>query len=201
VKGRGKGRGGGRGRGRGRKTAAVEVKASEMNDQEKEEIHKAGTVKESELANVMHAKGLLDSNGPAQESVHDSNKIVQNDSSLAETAQRPGEDCNAQEINVAKPIPPAYYYALESDQRILDVVKPLFIIVYDPDMAFVREIEVYKAENPVKPLKVYFIFHENSTEVQKFEASIRRENSAFESLIRQKSLMMIPVDQVRFQLK
>ncbi|XP_044485744.1 DNA repair endonuclease UVH1 isoform X2 [Mangifera indica] len=34
-----------------------------------------------------------------------------------------------------------------------------------------------------------------STEVQKFEASIRRENSAFESLIRQKSLMMIPVDQ------
>ncbi|KAL2336942.1 hypothetical protein Fmac_011388 [Flemingia macrophylla] len=29
----------------------------------------------------------------------------------------------------------------------------------------------------------------------KFEASIRRENGAFESLIRQKSMMMIPVDQ------
>ncbi|KAJ1299244.1 hypothetical protein BS78_01G517000 [Paspalum vaginatum] len=35
----------------------------------------------------------------------------------------------------------------------------------------------------------------DSTEVQKFESSIRRENEAFESLIRQKSLMMIPVDQ------
>jgi DNA excision repair protein ERCC-4 len=34
--------------------------------------------------------------------------------------------------------------------------------------------------------------------VQKFESSIRRENEAFESLIRQKSLMMIPVDQVVF---
>lgn len=195
VKGRGRGRGGRRGRGRGRKTAAVEVKTLEMNDQEKEEIHTAGTVKESELANVTHADGLLDNKGPAQRSVDDSNEIVRNDSCLTETAQRPGEDSSAPEINVAKPTPPAYYYALESDQRILDVLKPSFIIVYDPDMAFVREIEVYKAENPAKPLKVYFLFHENSTEVQKFEASIRRENSAFESLIRQKSLMMIPVDQ------
>jgi hypothetical protein len=67
-------------------------------------------------------------------------------------------------------------------------------------MTFVREIEVYKAENPSKRLKVYFIFYEDSTEVQKFEASIRRENGAFESLIRQKSMMMIPVDRVCFPL-
>ncbi|KAL0409282.1 UNVERIFIED_CONTAM: DNA repair endonuclease UVH1 [Sesamum radiatum] len=42
---------------------------------------------------------------------------------------------------------------------------------------------------------VHFHALENSTEVRKFEASIRRENGAFESLIRQKSLMMIPVNQ------
>ncbi|MED6157848.1 DNA repair endonuclease uvh1 [Stylosanthes scabra] len=72
---------------------------------------------------------------------------------------------------------------------------PSIVIVYHPDVAFVREIEVYKAENPSKKLKVYFLFYEDSTEVQKFEASIRRENGAFESLIRQKSMMMIPVDQ------
>ncbi|XP_030501669.2 DNA repair endonuclease UVH1 isoform X1 [Cannabis sativa] len=94
-----------------------------------------------------------------------------------------------------KPIPPAYFYALESGQPILDILKPSVIIVYHPDMTFVREIEVHKAENPSKKLKVYFLFYEDSTEVQKFEASIRRENGAFESLIRQKSLMMIPVDQ------
>jgi DNA excision repair protein ERCC-4 len=63
-------------------------------------------------------------------------------------------------------------------------------------ITFVREIEVYKAENPSKRLRVYFLFYEESSEVQKFESSIRRENEAFESLIRQKSLMMIPVDQV-----
>jgi len=94
-----------------------------------------------------------------------------------------------------KPLPPVQFHALDSDQHILDVWKPSNIIVYHPDITFVREIEVYKAENPSRKLKVYFLFYEDSTEVQKFESSIRRENEAFESLIRQKSLMMIPVDQ------
>lgn len=95
----------------------------------------------------------------------------------------------------AKPLPPVHFYALESQQQILDFLKPSVIIVYHPDITFVREIEVYKAENPSIKVKVYFLFYEDSTEVQKFEASIRRENSAFESLIRQKSIMVIPIDQ------
>nr|CAB3502306.1 unnamed protein product [Digitaria exilis] len=95
-----------------------------------------------------------------------------------------------------KSLPPVQFHALDSDQHVLDVWKPSIIIVYHPDITFVREIEVYKAENPLRKLKVYFLFYEDSTEVQKFESSIRLENEAFESLIRQKSLMMIPVDQV-----
>ncbi|KAF5177658.1 Dna repair endonuclease uvh1 [Thalictrum thalictroides] len=95
----------------------------------------------------------------------------------------------------AKSLPPVHFYALESHQDVLDIVKPSVVIVYHPDMTFVREVEIYKAENPSKLLKVYFLFYEDSTEVQKFEASIRRENGAFESLIRQKSLMMIPTNQ------
>ncbi|KAI4369977.1 hypothetical protein MLD38_018366 [Melastoma candidum] len=94
-----------------------------------------------------------------------------------------------------KPLPQVQFYALESHKSVLDVLKPSVIIVYHPDMTFVREIEVYKAENPLRNLKVYFLFYEDSTEGQKFEASIRRENKAFESLIRQKSLMIIPVNQ------
>ncbi|CAI9095598.1 OLC1v1031586C1 [Oldenlandia corymbosa var. corymbosa] len=94
-----------------------------------------------------------------------------------------------------KQLPPVHFYAVDTDQHILDILQPSVIVVYHPDMAFVREIEIYKAENPSKKVKVYFLFYEESTEVQKFEASIRRENGAFESLIRQKSLMMIPVDQ------
>lgn len=89
-----------------------------------------------------------------------------------------------------------HFHALESDQNVLDFLQPSVVIVYHPDIAFVREIEIYKAENPSKRLRVYFLFYEDSTEVQKYEASVRRENGAFESLIRQKSLMMMPVGQV-----
>ncbi|GJY27215.1 hypothetical protein Tco_0401941 [Tanacetum coccineum] len=95
-----------------------------------------------------------------------------------------------------KRIPPVHFYAYESGQKVLDILKPSEIIVYHPDIAFVREIKVYKAENPSKKVKVYFLFYEDSTEVQKFEASICRENGAFESLIRQKSMMIQLVDQV-----
>ncbi|XP_026661913.1 DNA repair endonuclease UVH1 isoform X2 [Phoenix dactylifera] len=109
--------------------------------------------------------------------------------------RRQRQESATAEFTDAKPLPPVQFYALDSDQHILEVWKPSVIIVYHPDMTFVREIEIYKADNQSKNLKVYFLFYEDSTEVQKFDASIRRENAAFESLIRQKSLMMIPVDQ------
>ncbi|KAK1286890.1 DNA repair endonuclease UVH1 [Acorus calamus] len=105
------------------------------------------------------------------------------------------QEAGATECQPQKPLPPVQFYAIDSNQQILDIMKPSVIVVYHPDVAFVREIEVYKAQNPGRGVKVYFLFYEDSMEVQKFEASIRRENSAFESLIRQKSLMMIPVDQ------
>lgn len=73
-----------------------------------------------------------------------------------------------------------HFYALESEQRTLEIVKPLYVVVYDPEMAFVRELEVYKAMNPDHPHKVYFQLYEDSTEVRKFETNIKKENIAFE---------------------
>lgn len=104
-------------------------------------------------------------------------------------------DLDAELLQNTNKLPPLHFYALDSDLHILDILQPSVIILYHPDIAFVREIEIYRAENPLRKVKVYFLFYEESTEVQKFEASIRRENAAFESLIRQKSLMMIPIDQ------
>ncbi|KAK2970371.1 hypothetical protein RJ640_012951 [Escallonia rubra] len=128
----------------------------------------AGTSGESELRGISADKGVL-----RKHSISTSTKPFIN----------------------SKRLPPMHFYALESGRHMLDILNPSVIIVYHPDMAFVREIEIYKAENPSKKLKVYFLFYEDSTEGEKFEASIRRENGAFESLIRQKSLMMLPVDQ------
>ncbi|EOA15438.1 hypothetical protein CARUB_v10004080mg [Capsella rubella] len=120
---------------------------------------------------------------------------LENEEKASEASTSVPQEANAAHPSDAKKIPPVHFYALESDQPILDILKPSVIIVYHPDMGFVRELEVYKAENPLRKLKIYFLFYDESTEVQKFEASIRRENGAFESLIRQKSSMMIPVDQ------
>ncbi|KAK9144875.1 hypothetical protein Sjap_004778 [Stephania japonica] len=116
-------------------------------------------------------------------------------STVAKGFQKYNQEVSASEPVPNKPIPSVHFYALERGYDILDILRPSIIIVYHPDIAFVREIEVYKSENPSKKLKVYFLFYEDSTEIQKFEASIRRENGAFESLIRQKSSMMIPNDQ------
>ncbi|MCD7460901.1 DNA repair endonuclease uvh1 [Datura stramonium] len=136
--------------------------------------------------------------GSASEKTH--NDVAPEDNAmeggcLNEIFLRRQDQGHAESSRETKKIPPVVFYALESDKKILDILKPSTIIAYHPDIAFVREVEIYKAENPSRKVKVYFLFYEDSTEVQKFEASVRRENGAFESLIRQKSLMMIPVDQ------
>eukprot|EP00850_Spirogloea_muscicola_P019869 SM000201S05925 [mRNA] locus=s201:168274:173629:+ [translate_table: standard] len=111
-----------------------------------------------------------------------------------------------------RPLPLAvHYHALESDLQVLEEVAPSYVVIYDPDMEFVRELEVYHAQRwhkegaagsadddgRLQPIKVYFLFYEGSTEARKFEASIRKESEAFESLIKAKAIMMIPVDQER----
>ncbi|KAJ0961835.1 hypothetical protein J5N97_029663 [Dioscorea zingiberensis] len=176
----------GRGRGRSKKTPGkgqVSVKRNKNPGDDKvigkgySSIEVQGTEKDAEHAADLQERPLPDAT---------TDKAV---------LRRHSKDHGTSESTNAKPLPPVQFYAFESGKHILDVWKPSAIIVYHPDVAFVREIEVYKAENPSRKLKVYFLFYEDSTEVQKFEASIRRENAAFESLIRQKSLMMIPVDQ------
>ncbi|KAJ3100885.1 hypothetical protein HDU97_001875 [Phlyctochytrium planicorne] len=83
----------------------------------------------------------------------------------------------------------------EEDSRILEMLRPQWIVMYDPDVGFVRRIEVFKAMNPSIPVKVYFMIYDNSIEEQKYLSFIRKEKSSFERLIREKSTMAIPIDQ------
>ncbi|KAJ3298748.1 hypothetical protein HK104_010313 [Borealophlyctis nickersoniae] len=83
----------------------------------------------------------------------------------------------------------------DDDARALEELKPRWIVMYDPDVGFVRRVEVFKAQNPHCPLKVYFMVYDNSVEEQRYLSQIRKEKSAFEKLIREKSIMAIPIDQ------
>ncbi|XP_028990797.1 DNA repair endonuclease XPF [Betta splendens] len=76
--------------------------------------------------------------------------------------------------------------------RVLHEVEPAFVVLYDAELSFVRQLEVYKASRPGKPLRVYFLIYGGSTEEQKYLTTLSKEKRAFEHLIREKATMVIP---------
>lgn len=68
--------------------------------------------------------------------------------------------------------------------RVLHEVEPSFVVLYDAELSFVRQLEVYKASRPGKPLRVYFLIYGGSTEEQKYLTTLSKEKKAFEHLIR-----------------
>ncbi|KAL0081166.1 hypothetical protein J3Q64DRAFT_1850905 [Phycomyces blakesleeanus] len=84
-------------------------------------------------------------------------------------------------------------YEPNLNDQILEDTEPLFVIMYDPDPAFVRSIEIYRSLNPHLNVRVYFMVYENSVEEQVYLSEIRKEKEAFERMIREKSNMVIPI--------
>ncbi|KAI4798028.1 hypothetical protein KUCAC02_024687 [Chaenocephalus aceratus] len=76
--------------------------------------------------------------------------------------------------------------------RVLHEVEPSFVVLYDAEISFVRQLEIYKASRPGKTLRVYFLIYGGSTEEQKYLTALSREKKAFEHLIREKATMVIP---------
>uniref|UniRef100_A0A8C8A595 DNA repair endonuclease XPF n=1 Tax=Otus sunia TaxID=257818 RepID=A0A8C8A595_9STRI len=76
--------------------------------------------------------------------------------------------------------------------RVLQEVEPRYVVLYDAELTFVRQLEIYKASRPGKPLRVYFLIYGGSTEEQRYLTALRKEKEAFEKLIREKASMVIP---------
>lgn len=84
-------------------------------------------------------------------------------------------------------------YRGDGDDYVLSELRPRYIIMYDPDPAFVRRIELYRATTPNVNPRVYFLMYAASVEEQKYLSSLRREKESFEKLIREKSTMALPL--------
>lgn len=82
-------------------------------------------------------------------------------------------------------------YDGDMDEHILEEVKPKYIIMYDPDTAFVRRIEVYRSSHNDRNVKVFFLYYEGSVEEQRYLSSVRREKDSFTKLIKEKSSMSV----------
>ncbi|XP_023584241.1 DNA repair endonuclease XPF isoform X2 [Trichechus manatus latirostris] len=76
--------------------------------------------------------------------------------------------------------------------RVLHEVEPRYVVLYDAELTFVRQLEIYRAGRPGKPLRVYFLIYGGSTEEQRYLTALRKEKEAFEKLIREKASMVIP---------
>ncbi|CDH49119.1 mus38-like protein [Lichtheimia corymbifera JMRC:FSU:9682] len=86
-------------------------------------------------------------------------------------------------------------YEDDRDAHVLEELQPLFVIMYDPDPTFIRRLEIYRASHQEVDIRVYFMLYENSVEEQNYLSMIRKEKEAFEKLIREKSIMAIPMPQ------
>ncbi|XP_069841519.1 DNA repair endonuclease XPF isoform X2 [Dendropsophus ebraccatus] len=75
--------------------------------------------------------------------------------------------------------------------RVLHEVEPRYVVLYDAELSFVRQLEIYRASKQ-KALRVYFLIYGGSTEEQRYLTSLRKEKEAFEQLIREKASMVIP---------
>ncbi|KDN53411.1 hypothetical protein K437DRAFT_265777 [Tilletiaria anomala UBC 951] len=84
-------------------------------------------------------------------------------------------------------------YRDDEDDKVLQELKPRFIVMYDTQPAFIRRIEVYRRSNPGFGVRLYFMMYAESFEEQRYLSSIRREKESFEKLIREKSSMVLPL--------
>lgn len=64
---------------------------------------------------------------------------------------------------------------------------PSHIIMYEPNLPFIRAVEIYQAVNKDTPAKTYFMYYGTSVEEQKHLMQIKKEKEAFTRLIREKA--------------
>ncbi|KAJ7624883.1 hypothetical protein FB45DRAFT_1086972 [Roridomyces roridus] len=84
-------------------------------------------------------------------------------------------------------------YSDDTDDRMLAEIQPRFIVMYEPNMDFIRRIEVYRSSNPGLNVRVYHMVYGNSCEEHKYLAGIRKEKDAFQRLIKERGTMLLPI--------
>jgi DNA excision repair protein ERCC-4 len=81
-------------------------------------------------------------------------------------------------------------YDGDMDERILEEVRPRYIVMYEPDPAFIRRVEVYRSSHSDRNVRVYFMYYGGSVEEQRYLSAVRREKDAFTKLIKEKGVCL-----------
>ncbi|KAG2739065.1 hypothetical protein P692DRAFT_20392195 [Suillus brevipes Sb2] len=84
-------------------------------------------------------------------------------------------------------------YTDDTDEQILAELQPRFIVMFEPNLDFVRRIEVYRNSNPGIGVRVYFMVYQLCCEEHKYLAGLRREKESFEKLVKERGSMLLPI--------
>lgn len=85
-------------------------------------------------------------------------------------------------------------YDGDLDEHILEETKPRYIIMYEPDAAFIRRIEVYRSSHTDRTVKVFFMYYGGSVEEQRYLSGVRREKDSFTRLIKERGNMAMSIN-------
>ena len=84
-------------------------------------------------------------------------------------------------------------YDGDQDEHVLEEVRPRTVIMYEPDAAFIRRVEVYRSSHTARSVRVYFMYYGSSVEEQRYLSAVRKEKDAFTRLIKEKSNMAVTI--------
>lgn len=79
-------------------------------------------------------------------------------------------------------------YDGDMDDQLLEEIQPRYVVMYDPDAAFVRRIEVYRSSHTFRSVKVYWMYYKESVEEQRYLSAVRKEKDAFTRLIKERAV-------------
>jgi len=82
-------------------------------------------------------------------------------------------------------------YDGDQDEHVLEESKPRYIIMYEPDAAFIRRVEVYRSSHNDRNVRVYFMYYGGSVEEQRYLSTVRREKDAFTKVIKERATMSV----------
>lgn len=75
--------------------------------------------------------------------------------------------------------------------EVLHKMNPDVVIMYEPDLSFLRELEVYRTLH--ESTQVFFMYYQRSVEEMRYLSVMRQEKDAFSSLIREKGNMAMEI--------
>jgi DNA excision repair protein ERCC-4 len=82
-------------------------------------------------------------------------------------------------------------YDGDIDEHVLEEVKPRYVVMYEPDAAFIRRVEVYRSSHTDRNVRTYFMYYKDSVEEQRYLSLVRKEKDAFTRLIRERAVSFV----------